>query len=175
MKKAFEEALNVISSILKPAVAAMEDFYTSVFQPIFDHIKSATGVFNEIGKVVGKVKNTIAPVKWALHAASCVFDQVIKPVIDGIMNVSCLILHDIYIHQFILQGLGLKNLVNNFTSKLTGPLHLAEFLTKIEQAFDLDKLMSASTAMSDSATGAADVEQVYYMLVMHYGAYHEPQ
>ena len=46
-------------------------------------------------------------------------------------------------------------------SKITGPLHFAELLTKIEQAFDLDKMMSASTSMSDCATGAADVEQVH--------------
>ena len=88
MKKVFEEALNVISSVLKPAFDAMEDFYTSVFQPIADHINSVTGVFNEIGNVVGRVENAIAPIKWALDAASCVFKEVVQPVIDSIMKVS---------------------------------------------------------------------------------------
>ena len=91
MKKVFKEAFNIISSVLKPAVDAIENFYTSVFQPIFDAIKSVTDVFSEIGNVLRKVEDAIAPIKWALDAISCIFEKVVDPVIDEIMSVSCLI------------------------------------------------------------------------------------
>jgi len=91
VKKVFKEAFNIISSVLKPAVDAIENFYTSVFQPIFDAIKSVTDVFSEIGNVITKVEDAIAPIKWALHAISCIFEKVVDPIIDEIMNVSCLI------------------------------------------------------------------------------------
>ena len=43
--------------------------------------------FDEIGKVVHHIEDAFPPLKWALEAVEWRFDEIVKPVIEEIMNV----------------------------------------------------------------------------------------
>jgi len=88
IKCGFEGVVNTIDSVLKPAIDAVDEFFTAVFKPLFDHVKDVIGVFGSIKRVVDKIEHDIAPVKWALHAVSCIFEKIVNPILDAIMNVS---------------------------------------------------------------------------------------
>ncbi len=87
VSEGFQDAFNVLSVVLKPICAAVEEF-AEWFSSIDGGVKKVTDVFSDIQGVIHKVEDAIAPVKWALDAIACIFDKIIQPVLDWITHVS---------------------------------------------------------------------------------------
>ena len=76
-----------MSGVMKPVVHVLTKF-GEWLKPVLDAVKFVGEVFHDIRVVLDKVVDAIKPIKWALDAAECIFEKVVKPVLDWIMEVS---------------------------------------------------------------------------------------
>ena len=81
--------VNVLKTILKPFWDGIKAFF-SFFEPIANVANKVFGVFKTINHWVDVVEDAIKPIKWALDALRCIFETIVDPVINWILDVSFL-------------------------------------------------------------------------------------
>ena len=82
----FSVVVKVLKTLLKPFWDAVKGFF-SFFEPIANVANKIFGVFHTIDHWVDVVADAIKPIKWALDAVKCIFDKIINPVLDWLMEV----------------------------------------------------------------------------------------
>lgn len=136
------KAIDAIATVVSDFVVMLDDAVKSVADKLsgaLSSLNSIDSVLGPIGHAMQKVEDAIAPVKWALDAASCIFNKVFKPVIDEVMKVT-----------------GLQSLVDKLEDELKHYLGIDAVINAISKAFHLDKITQYGalfdTTNSDSAT-----------------------
>lgn len=96
VQKDLGTAINVINPVLTVADTAIKDL-TKVLnaitnamgtgiQDVLDDIKSAVKFFQPISNGFQKLEHAIKPLAWVLDALACIFNKILKPVIDAILK-----------------------------------------------------------------------------------------
>ena len=85
--QAFHSIWNVVKKILTPVWDAIKEF-ASWFEDIIGGAKKVLDVFHNVNNVVEDIEDAIKPIKWALDAVKCIFDTIVNPVLNWIMDVS---------------------------------------------------------------------------------------
>ena len=88
ISEAFNSIFPKVTTILKSTCEAVEHSFTHFLEPAINGIKIVTKAFDDMGNVLHHVEDVFAPVKWALDVFKWIFDIIVKPIIDDIMNVS---------------------------------------------------------------------------------------
>lgn len=129
-----EESINSLENIIGGAI---------------DKIKSVDSVLSPIKTALQDVEETIAPVRWVLDAGEWVFDKVLKPVIDE-----------------ILEATGLESLVGKLEQELEEKLGITEVTKELKKAFNLDKITDYGTLFDlSSSSSAASVLSAQWTLL----------
>ena len=88
ISKGFDDIFELFIKTLGPICHAIAKFLKKHLKPVIDGIKIVTTAFGEMEKVVHHVEDAFAPLKWALDAIEWIFEKIVQPIIDDIMNVS---------------------------------------------------------------------------------------
>ena len=125
---AFDPAITAIGA----AVAAVASVLTAISNGIgtagADALKVVQGVLSVTQPIYDgfmRVENAITPLKWVLDALECIFNTILKPVID-----------------FILEVTGLQALVDNVGKAIFDKLGLTPVLTQISSSTDVGAVSS---------------------------------
>jgi len=119
-------AVDDITSIISDFVKTIENAVATVGDTIGSALKSLESVdeiLSPIKTTISKIEDAIAPVKWALDAASCIFDKVFKPVIDEVLKIT-----------------GLQSLVDSLENEIEKALGIDKVINALKSAFNLEKI-----------------------------------
>jgi hypothetical protein len=126
-------ALDDISGPLEKTVGFAADVESAI-----DSVGKVTEILDPIKSALDTVENAIAPVKWALDAASCVFDTVLSPVINEVLELT-----------------GLEGLVDGIGTKLANALGVTAILNDIGNAVSVTDLTNFANVIENNAGSAA--------------------
>ncbi len=139
------KALSVLNPVMKVADTAVKDL-TSVLsaitnamgtnlQDVLNNIQDAVKIFQPITDGFKKLENAIKPLAWVLDALSCVFNKILKPVIDA-----------------VLEATGLKSLVDDAKTALMDKIGIGPVFTEAQKSMNSSSVDSSSKGV-DSANG----------------------
>ena len=95
-KEAVNSALKPVMEIIR-AIQPFVDWIKSAFANVIQEIKNVVDgvlkglksvgqIFTPITNTFDEILNALQPVKWALEAVACLFEKIVQPVLDWIMN-----------------------------------------------------------------------------------------
>lgn len=136
---AVERINQIISKQFKPVIQVITGT-ESVFSTLSD-------IFKPIADAFHAIVNAIKPLQWVLDAVACIFNKILKPVIDAILKACGLDKLIARVEEFILNKLGIAKLksdietaLNSAEQALVGPFaddieEISNKLASIDQRY----------------------------------------
>ena len=80
------DAWNAAKSVVMPVIDAFKDAFA--FFAKLGVITAVMNILKPVKEALDAILDALKPVMWALKAVECVFDKIVKPVIDEILKVT---------------------------------------------------------------------------------------
>ncbi|MCB2406984.1 hypothetical protein [Hymenobacter lucidus] len=147
LRQDVEAGITTVKSVTQPISDALDAVagpiettvgYAGNVASAISSLGTVTGILDPIKSALDTVENAIAPVKWALDAVSCIFNKVLSPVINE-----------------VLEATGLQSLVDGIGKKLADALGISAILNDIEDAVSIQDLDTFATVIKNDAGSAA--------------------
>jgi hypothetical protein len=134
--------VNPVLSTIGKEVAAFSGIVTSIKSAMgsgvgdaINGLNSAASALSPMNHAFQRVEEAIKPLAWVLHALSCIFNKILKPVINAILNAT-----------------GLSALVNDATDAIFKKIGISSAIASAKGNLSLSNI-SGSTGALDSSHG----------------------
>ena len=98
------DAWNAVKTIVDPVIKAFEDAFA--FFRKLGVITVVIDIIKPVKEALDAILDALKPVMWALKAVECVFDTIVKPIIDEILKVMMWL--NIMSHMIIIINVSVK-------------------------------------------------------------------
>ena len=98
------DAWTAVKTVVNPVIKAFEDAFA--FFAKLGAITVVLDIMKPVKEALDAILDALKPVMWALKAVECIFDKIVKPVIDDILKVTVLYIA-LYMHYIIYLPLSL--------------------------------------------------------------------
>ncbi len=122
------------SKLLKYDLTSLE----SAIDGAIDKIKIIESLLAPIKNAIQEIEKVIAPVKWVFDAVEYIFNEIFKPIIAKILEIT-----------------GLQHLIDNLEQKLEEVLGIFDIFKQIKKVFNLQKITDCSTFLDVSSNSNA--------------------
>lgn len=130
---------------LTPNIAELAKLLKYDFTSLESAIDGAIGKIKIIESLLAPIKNAIqeiekvvAPVKWVFDAVEYIFNEIFKPIIAKILEIT-----------------GLQHLIDNLEQKIEEVLRIFDIFKQIKKVFDSQKIADCSTFLDVSSNSNA--------------------